>query len=205
MFSLFKDKGNSDPSMGMYLVAGLGNPGREYKKTRHNIGFMVAEQLSVDLSISMGKVQSRAIIGMGRALDSKIIIAKPQTYMNRSGEAVKGLLKFYKIPLENLIVIHDDLDIPFGTIRIRKQGGPAGQKGVKSVIDHMGTQEFNRIRMGIDRPPGRMDAADYVLQRFSRNEEEQLEQLVKQASKAIQTIILNGMDQAMNEYNGQAL
>ena len=115
------------------------------------------------------------------------------------------MLKFYKIPLENLIVIHDDLDIPFGTIRIRKQGGPAGQKGVKSIIDHMGTQEFNRIRMGIDRPPGRMDAADYVLQRFSRNEEEQLEQLVKQASKAIQTIISNGMDQAMNEYNGQAL
>ena len=205
MFSLFKEKSNTDQSMETYLVAGLGNPGREYKQTRHNIGFMVAEQLSNDLSISMGKVQSRAIIGMGRALNSKIIIARPQTYMNRSGEAVKGLLKFYKIPLENLIVIHDDLDIPFGTIRIRKQGGPGGQKGVKSIIDHMGTQDFNRIRMGIDRPPGRMDAADYVLQRFSRNEEDQLEQLVKQASKAIQTIITNGMDQAMNEYNGQAL
>jgi peptidyl-tRNA hydrolase, PTH1 family len=205
MFSLFKDKSNIDQSLNVYLIAGLGNPGREYKQTRHNIGFMVAEQLSSDLSISMGKVQSRAIIGMGRALDSKIIIAKPQTYMNRSGEAVKGLIKFYKIPLENLIVIHDDLDIPFGTIRIRKQGGPGGQKGVKSIIDHMGTQEFNRLRMGIDRPPGRMDAADYVLQRFSRNEEEQLEPLVKQASKAVQTIISRGMDQAMNEYNGQAL
>ena len=100
MFSLFKDKGNTDQALSVYLIAGLGNPGREYKQTRHNIGFMVAEQLSSDISISMGKVQSRAITGMGRALDSKIIIAKPQTYMNRSGEAVKGLLKFYKIKLE---------------------------------------------------------------------------------------------------------
>jgi PTH1 family peptidyl-tRNA hydrolase len=204
MFSLFKDKNENDQTTMTFLIAGLGNPGREYKQTRHNIGFMVAEQLANDLSISMGKVQSRAIIGMGRALNVKVIIAKPQTFMNRSGEAVKGLLKFYKIPLEQLIVIHDDLDIPFGTIRIRKQGGPGGQKGIKSIIDHMGTQDFNRVRMGIGRPPGRMDAADYVLQRFAKVEEDELEPLVKQASKAVQSIIQYGMDQAMNEYNGQA-
>ena len=205
MFSLFKDKNETDQTTKTYLIAGLGNPGREYKQTRHNIGFMVAEQLAGDLSISMGKVQSRAIIGIGRALNAKVIIAKPQTYMNLSGEAVKGLLKFYKIPLEQFIVIHDDLDIPFGTIRIRKQGGPGGQKGVKSIIDHMGTQDFNRVRMGIGRPPGRMDAADYVLQRFAKVEEDELVPLTQQASKAVQSIIQYGMDQAMNEYNGQAL
>ena len=188
-----------------YLVAGLGNPGREYKQTRHNVGFMVAEKLAEDLNIKLAKVQSKAIIGIGKFDQDKIVIAKPQTFMNLSGQAVKAILNYYKIPITNLIVIHDDLDIPFGTIRIRQQGGYGGQKGMKSIIEQLGTQDFIRIRMGIDRPPGRMDAADYVLQRFSKQEEEQLDGLLSSASKAAQAIIREGIDHAMNQYNGQAL
>ena len=188
-----------------YLIAGLGNPGREYKQTRHNIGFMVAEKLSTDLGIPLGKVQAKAIIGIGKFSGSKIILAKPQTFMNLSGQAVKSLLNYYKIPTSNLIVVHDDLDIPFGTIRIRQQGGYGGQKGMKSIIEQLGTQEFIRLRMGIDRPPGRMDAADYVLQRFSKQEEEQVDAFLDSASKAIQTILVDGIDRAMNQYNGQAI
>ncbi|MBI9048547.1 MAG: aminoacyl-tRNA hydrolase [Anaerolineaceae bacterium] len=205
MFSFLRKKDTEMLEKRIFLVAGLGNPGREYKQTRHNIGFMVAEQLSGDVSVPMGKVQARAIIGIGKYSDAKIILARPQTYMNRSGESVKSLLNYYKIPIDQLIVIHDDLDIPFGAIRIRKQGGPGGQKGIKSIIDHLGTQDFVRLRMGIDRPPGRMDAADYVLQRFSRAEEEHLSQFITQASLAVQSILNDGVDQAMNEYNGQAV
>lgn len=187
------------------LVACLGNPGREYKQTRHNIGFMVAEKLAADVSIRMGKVQANAILGIGPVGSTRVVIAKPQTFMNLSGKSVKSLLQYYKIPLENLIVIHDDLDLPFGTLRIRQQGGPGGQKGIKSIIELLGTQDFNRIRMGIDRPPGRMDPADYVLQRFSPREETQLPEFINSASLAVQSILKEGIDRAMNQFNGPTL
>jgi peptidyl-tRNA hydrolase, PTH1 family len=205
MFPFIHGKDMAEQDIQTYLIAGLGNPGREYKQTRHNIGFMVAEKFAQDVSISMGKVQAKAIIGIGKWNGIKLIIVKPQAFMNLSGQPVKSLLNYYKVPISNLIVIHDDIDIPFGTIRIRQQGGYGGQKGMKSIIEQLGTQDFNRIRMGIDRPPGRMDAADYVLERFSSREEEQLVNFIASASKAIQAIVNDGIDYAMNQFNGQAV
>jgi PTH1 family peptidyl-tRNA hydrolase len=205
MFQFLRKNEQNQDEKKVVLVACLGNPGREYKQTRHNIGFMVAEKLSADLSIRMGKVQANAIIGIGPVGSCRVVIAKPQTYMNLSGRSVKSLLQYYKIPLDKLIVIHDDLDLPFGTLRIRQQGGPGGQKGIKSIIEMVGTQVFNRIRMGIDRPPGRMDPADYVLQRFSPREEALLPDFIHNASLAVQTILSDGIDKAMNQYNGPVL
>ncbi|MCZ2288180.1 MAG: aminoacyl-tRNA hydrolase, partial [Anaerolineales bacterium] len=153
-----------------YLIIGLGNPGREYKDNRHNIGFMLIDRLAVRIDARGIKLQSKAIVTSGFYEERKLILAKPQTYMNLSGQSVQGLLHFYKIPSENLMVAHDDLDLPLGTIRIRPGGGAGGQRGMASTIERLGTKDFPRLRLGIGRPPGKMDAADYVLQNFSRAE-----------------------------------
>lgn len=186
----------------IYLVVGLGNPGREYRLTRHNIGFMVIDALVKAWNLSLHKVQSKAIITTGIFIDNKVILAKPQTYMNLSGQAVSGLLNFYKIPLDHLIVIHDDIDLPFGTIRIRPGGGSAGQKGVGSIIERLGTQDFARIRLGVGRPNGQMDSANYVLQSFSKEDEEFLPNFLQSAGEAVGEFILHGLDSAMNKFNG---
>ena len=187
-----------------YIIVGLGNPGREYRETRHNIGFMLIDRLAARLDGSLRRVQSKAIIGSVTKNDNKIILAKPQTFMNLSGQAVQGLVRFYKIPLENLIIAHDDLDLPFGTLRIRPGGGAGGQKGIKSTIQHLGTQDFPRLRLGIGRPPGRMDAAAYVLQDFAKGDEQILSETLDRAVDAVLTFIDFGLDKAMNEFNGQA-
>jgi peptidyl-tRNA hydrolase, PTH1 family len=153
-----------------YLIVGLGNPGREYKDTRHNLGFMLVDRLTVRLNARGMRLQSKAIVITAQHEGRKLILAKPQTFMNLSGQSVQGLLHFYKLPLEHLLVAHDDLDLPFGALRIRPGGGPGGQKGMGSIIQQLGTQNFARLRLGIDRPPGRMDAADYVLQEFTPKE-----------------------------------
>lgn len=184
-----------------YLVVGLGNPGREYRETRHNIGFMVVDRLAEATSCKLTKVQSKAIIGIGRVNDLKVILAKPQTYMNLSGQAVSALMHFYKVDLEHLIVAHDDVDLPFGQIRMRPGGGSAGQKGMGSIIEKLGTQEFARLRMGVGRPPGQMDAASYVLQNFSRGDMEFMPEFIKRGAEAVQSFILDGLDNAMNKYN----
>ncbi|HEX9019010.1 MAG TPA: aminoacyl-tRNA hydrolase, partial [Anaerolineaceae bacterium] len=125
-----------------YLVIGLGNPGREYRETRHNIGFMVIDKLCAELGVSLGRVQSKALVGIGKMEGQKIILAKPQTFMNLSGQAVGGLMRFYKVPISQLIIAHDDLDLPLGSIRLRPGGGSAGQKGMGSIIQQLGTQDF---------------------------------------------------------------
>src|SRR3990172_3912507 len=153
-----------------YLLIGLGNPGREYRDNRHNIGFMLIDRLAVRLDARGMKLQSKAIVIGALYEGRKLILAKPQTYMNLSGQSAQGLLHFYKIPPENLIVAHDDLDLPLGTIRIRPGGGAGGQRGMASTIERLGTQDFPRLRLGIGRPPGRMDPAAYVLQNFSRDD-----------------------------------
>lgn len=185
-----------------YLIVGLGNPGREYKENRHNFGFMLVDRLSVRLNASNMKVQSKAITLSTQWEGRKLILAKPQTYMNLSGTSVQGLMHFYKLPLENLLVAHDDLDLPFGTIRIRPGGGPGGQKGVEDVINRLGTQDYARLRIGIDRPPGRMDPAHYVLQDFPSKDLITLSQVLDRASDAVQTWVLDGLDSAMNKFNG---
>ena len=188
-----------------YLLIGLGNPGREYRDNRHNIGFMLIDRLAVRLDARGMKLQSKAIVIGALYEERKLILAKPQTYMNLSGGAVQGLLHFYKIPPESLIVAHDDLDLPLGTIRIRPGGGAGGQRGMASTIERLGTQDFPRLRLGIGRPPGRMDAAAYVLQDFSRADLLIVSETLDRAADAVLTFVTDGLDKAMNKYNGSSV
>lgn len=184
-----------------FLVAGLGNPGRQYQANRHNIGFMVLDSLAERLGVNFGRMESKALIAKADHVGNHLVLAKPQTYMNLSGQAVSSLMRFYKIPLEKLIVVYDDVDLPFGVLRLRPAGGSAGHRGMNSIIEQLGTQDFPRLRVGIDRPPGRMDAADYVLQDFSRAEAEELPVIRQQALEAVLTFITLGIAAAMNTYN----
>jgi PTH1 family peptidyl-tRNA hydrolase len=185
-----------------FLLVGFGNPGREYKDTRHNIGFMLIDRLAVRLNAHGMKLQSKAIVMSTLYEERKLILAKPQTYMNLSGQSVQGLLHFYKLPPENLLVAHDDLDLPFGTIRIRPAGGPGGQRGMASTIEQLGTKEFPRLRLGIGRPPGRMDPKDYVLQEFSKVDLKLLPEILDRAADAALEFIIKGLNAAMNKFNG---
>ena len=185
-----------------YLLIGLGNPGREYRDSRHNIGFMLIDRIAVRLGARGMKVQSKAIVTTAMYEDRKLILAKPQTYMNLSGQSVQGLIHFYKLPLTNVLITHDDLDIPFGTIRIRPGGGPGGQRGMASAIEQLGTKDFPRLRIGIGRPPGRMDPSAYVLQDFTRDEMKILSEILDRAADAALEFVVNGLDKAMNKYNG---
>ena len=195
-------KSDTMPENPPYIIVGLGNPGREYRDTRHNIGFMLIDKLVERLSARSMRVQSKAIITTAQYEGRKIILAKPQTFMNLSGQAVQGLSRFYKIPQENLMVAHDDLDLPFCTLRLRPAGGSAGQKGIASIIQQLGTPDFARLRLGIDRPPGRMDAAAYVLQAFTQKESQQVAELLDKAADAALTWVTDGLDMAMNRFNG---
>ena len=185
-----------------YLIVGLGNPGRDYRDTRHNVGFMAVDRFCEMQGARLGKVKFQAIIGEMRIGTAKVILAKPQTFMNLSGNAVASIVRFYKIPLEQILVIHDDLDLPFGTLRLRPGGGAGGQKGLKSTIDRLGTQQFPRMRIGIGRPPGQMDAAAYVLQKFGSADQVELDFILRRAVEAIEAFVRDGLDSAMNQFNG---
>jgi len=184
-----------------YLLVGLGNPGRQYSNNRHNIGFRVLDRLAERLGITYSRVMFRALTVDTRYQERRLILAKPQTYMNDSGQSVGSLVRFYKIPLENILVVHDDVDLPFDTLRVRPKGGSAGQKGMASIIDHLGTQNFPRLRFGVGRPPGRMVAAAYVLQDFSREEAEILPMLIDRATDATLMFVASGLEATMNKYN----
>jgi len=185
-----------------YLIVGLGNPGREYRQTRHNVGFMLLDRLTARLNVRFTRMQSKALVASANFEERKIIFAKPQTFMNLSGQSVQGLLHFYKLPLENLLIAHDDLDLPLGTIRIRPDGRSAGQKGMTSTIDRLGTDEFPRLRLGIGRPPGHMQAPDYVLQDFSDADIVVISETLNRAVEAGLTWVTEGLDKAMNKFNG---
>jgi PTH1 family peptidyl-tRNA hydrolase len=185
-----------------FLIAGLGNPGRQYSNTRHNIGFTVVNRLAERLGLSFARLQFRALVTDGRYEGQRIFLAKPQTYMNDSGQAVGALARFYKIPLECVMVAHDDVDLPFGTLRIRPGGGSAGQKGVASIIHSLGSEEFPRLRMGVGRPPGSKVAAAYVLQEFSRSEAALLPEILDRAADAFLAFVTDGLEKAMNRFNG---
>ena len=186
-----------------FLIVGLGNPGREYKDNRHNVGFMLVDRLAVRLNAHMSRLQAKALVVSVNYEDKKLILAKPQTYMNLSGQSIQGLARFYKLPLENMIVAYDDLDLPFGTIRIRPGGGPGGQKGLASAIERLGSNGFPRLRMGIGRPPGRMDPADYVLQNFAQADLSLLSEILDRAADAALTFVTEGLNAAMNKFNGE--
>jgi PTH1 family peptidyl-tRNA hydrolase len=184
-----------------FLIVGLGNPGREYRDNRHNVGFMLIDRLAVKLNLRFTRLQSRALVASGAHEENKVILAKPQTFMNLSGQAVQGLVRFYKLPLTNLLVVHDDLDLPTGAIRIRPDGGSAGQKGMSSILEKLGTDEFPRLRLGIGRPPGQMQAPDYVLQDFSEREMTIVNESLGRAVEAVETWLAGGLDAAMNRFN----
>lgn len=185
-----------------FLIVGLGNPGREYRGNRHNIGFMLADRLAVRLNLRLNRMQSKALVGSVVYDSRKLLLAKPQTFMNLSGQAVQGLVRFYKLPLENFLLVYDDLDLPFDTIRLRPDGGSAGQKGVASTIQRLGTQAFPRLRLGIGRPPGRMDPADYVLQDFPQTDLTLLSEFLDRAADAALMFVSEGLDATMNKFNG---
>lgn len=186
-----------------YLIVGLGNPGRDYRRNRHNVGFMVLDRL-VERHKLMGftKKQSQALITGGLIAGKSVVLAKPQTYMNLSGEAVGGLQRFYDIPLERLLVAFDELDLPVGVLRLRPEGGTSGHNGMKSIIQHLGTEKFPRLRIGIGRPPGRMDPAAYVLQDFKGDDANIMALTLDRAAEAAETFLKEGLVAAMNKFNG---
>lgn len=183
------------------LIVGLGNPGREYTNNRHNIGFLVIDNLAQKLDTSFSRVKMDALMTAVKYKGQRIILIKPQTFMNLSGKAVSSYIRFYKLPLENLMVVYDDVDLPFQVLRMRPTGGDAGQKGVRSIIQELGTKDFPRLRVGIDRPPGRMSVSSYVLLDFSKQESRDLPFVLEQASDAILTFVEFGLNQAMTTFN----
>ncbi len=187
--------------MRTYLIVGLGNPGREYAQTRHNAGFMLADALAARLGVRFRRLQFKALTTDAPYGEAKIILAKPQTYMNLSGQAVAPLLRFYKIPPERLLVAYDDLDLPLGAVRLRPKGGHGGHKGMRSIIERLGTQEFPRLRLGIGRPPGRMDAAAYVLQPFSPAEKDLMSLAIARGVEGIFRWWEEDLSAAMNLVN----
>ena len=188
-----------------YMIVGLGNPGPTYRQNRHNVGFMVVDSLAETADIPIRRVNFHALVGRGKLDDKSLILAKPQTFMNNSGQAVASLMRFYKIPQDQLLVVHDDLDLPFGTLRLRPSGGTGGQKGIESIIAKLGTRDIARLRMGIGRPPGRMDPADYVLHDFNPPEAEMLPEVMVTAVSAIRRFLQSGISQAMNDFNGPVI
>ena len=187
------------------LIVGLGNPGRDYVHNRHNIGFVCLKHFAATQGIRVSKNQCQAQIGSGKLSGSTLVLAKPQTYMNKSGEAVKALVKKFGVSLDNLIVIQDDLDLSSGKIRIRQGGSSAGHKGIESIITRLGSPDFVRIRVGIGRPSaaGEADIIDYVLSDFTTDEWATIKQVIPQVSDAIHCLITEGITAAMNNYNKQ--
>jgi len=193
----------------MKLIVGLGNPGREYEKNRHNLGFMCLNYFARTQGIRFDKKQGRARIGSGEVAGSKVVVARPQTYMNQSGQAVGRLVKKYKVNPDSILVIHDDLDLPLGKIRIRQGGGSAGHKGINSVATELGSQDFSRLRVGIGRPAvveGSAEATEddivaYVLSDFTSEEKEVVTQVIPRVSEAILCLLTEGLTAAMNKYN----
>ena len=187
----------------MYLIAGLGNPGKQYENTRHNAGFMALDALADQLGTSIEEKKHKALCGKGLIGGEKVILLKPQTLMNLSGESIRAAADFYKVDPDHIIVIYDDISLEPGQLRIRKKGSAGGHNGIKSIIAHLGTQEFPRIKVGVGAKPDRMDLADYVLGHFSQIESRVMDDAAKEAGQAAQAMILDGIEAAMNRYNSK--
>jgi peptidyl-tRNA hydrolase, PTH1 family len=198
---IFKRRMESEDMGKMKLIAGLGNPGKQYEKTRHNIGFEVIDELSRNFSIPLNQSKFKGLYGMGHYQGEKVILLKPLTYMNLSGESIRSVMDFYRIEAEDIVVIYDDLDLPVGKIRLRQKGSAGGHNGIKSTIQHLSTQEFNRIRIGIDRPKANMKVTDFVLGRFNEEEVGLTEEAVKKSADACEAWLTKPFLQVMNEFN----
>lgn len=185
----------------MKLIVGLGNPGARYETTRHNVGFMVADLLADKLGVAFKDTKHQALVAEGYWQGEKFLICKPQTFMNLSGLAVQSLVQYYKLPVQDVLVIYDDMDLGLGRLRIRGKGSSGGQKGMAHIIDCLGTEEIKRIRLGIGRPPQGIEGADYVLGTFSPEEWEIIKGVLVKACEAALAVFTEGLDWAMNKYN----
>ncbi len=187
----------------MYIIVGLGNPGKQYDRTRHNVGFEVIDVLADRMGIHVEEKKSKGLWGKGILAGEKVVLIKPQTYMNLSGECVRAAADFYKVPAEDILVIHDDIDLEPGQLRIRGKGSAGGHNGIKNIIAHLGTQEFPRIKVGVGEKPKGMDLADYVLSHFSKGEQERMDEAYREAADAVELFLAEGIDKAMNRYNAK--
>ncbi|MDX8363137.1 aminoacyl-tRNA hydrolase [Cytobacillus sp. IB215316] len=185
----------------MKLIVGLGNPGREYALTKHNVGFMVIDQLSTRFNIDIDKSKFSGLYGTGMYNGEKVILCKPLTYMNLSGECIGPLMDYFDIPIEDLLIIYDDLDLPTGKIRLRTKGSAGGHNGIKSTVNHLGTQEFKRVRIGIGRPTNGMAIPNYVLTKFVDDEIEKINDAIKVSTDVCEDWISSPFLQVMNKYN----
>jgi len=188
-----------------WLIVGLGNPGKKYIDTRHNAGWHLLDTIVRDHSeFRFDEKRNRALIARGKLADVGVALVKPQTFMNLSGEAVGPLARFYKVPPERILVAYDDVDLPPATLRLRPKGGAGGQKGMRSIIQHLGTEEFPRMRLGIGRPPGKMPTEAYVLQKFKPDEWEAMLVTYQEGVEAVKAVITQGIDNAMNKFNNRS-
>jgi PTH1 family peptidyl-tRNA hydrolase len=185
----------------MKLIVGLGNPGREYSETRHNVGFMTIDELAKRWEIVSWRSRHEALIGEYRIGDEQLILVKPQTFMNLSGNAVGALARWYKVKIEDIIVIHDDMDLPTGRLRLRTKGSSGGHRGIESLLMQLGQEEFARVRIGIGRPPQGWQVVDYVLAKFNAEESPLIEAVIKKAADAVEGIVKHGLNKAMNTFN----
>ncbi len=189
----------------MHLIVGLGNPGREYAWTRHNLGWQVVAYLVEEWRLPLGKKSLESVWGQGRVGGETVILAQPTTYMNLSGQAVALLLAYFKLSPENLVVIHDDLDVPLWRIKIVERGGAGGHRGVASIISHLHTEEFLRVKLGIGRPPPQIPTENYVLSHFPADAAENVAQLIERAAQAVDSLIREGLAVAQNRFHGEPL
>ena len=195
------DANPNGPDGRLRLVVGLGNPGPRYSATRHNIGFRVVDRLADEFAIDIGRQKFEAVFGRGRVDSVEVVLAKPLAFMNRSGPPVRQLSDFFKISNQDILVIHDDIDLAFGRIKIKEKGGHGGHNGIRSVIDAFGSGTFTRLRLGIGRSGTGQDAAAYVLDRFGRDETSMLPQVIQRARDAVVTILVQGTKVGMNQFN----
>jgi PTH1 family peptidyl-tRNA hydrolase len=193
------------PQGQLRLVVGLGNPGKTYSQTRHNVGFMVVDKVSDAFSIALEKQKFDTRFGIGSANGVKIVLAKPMAYMNRSGPQVQNIAGYFRILCEDMLVVHDDIDLAFGRLKIKEKGGDGGHKGVRSIIDAFGRGDFTRLRIGVGRPDAKNDAADYVLGKFTLEERKVLSQIITAAKDAIVTILCKGTKEGMNRFNDKRI
>ena len=187
----------------VYLIVGLGNPESRYDRTRHNVGFRALDRLAKRLDVKVNRFKWKAIYGQGRMGEHKVILMKPQTYMNLSGESVREAAGFWKVPAERIIVLFDDISLPVGKIRVRPKGSAGGHNGIKSIISCLGTDAFPRVKVGVGgKPHPEMDLADWVLSAFSSSEEKELEPALERAAEAAELLVTRGAEPAMNRFNG---
>lgn len=189
----------------MKIVFGLGNPGIRYRKTRHNIGFQIVDRLAEKYHIRISSKRFKSLYGKGKINEEEVILAKPMTYMNRSGESVREALDFFHLSPEDLIIVHDDLDLPFGRLRFKQKGGDGGHQGVRSIIESLNQNNFLRLKVGIGRPPEKVDPSEYVLSPFDQIEQSKLGEVISRVAESIEVLIGEGLDKAMNKFQKKQL